>query len=508
MNEIQQESVFKNRVKQFFSKGIIYSIGSSLQLVVSFILIPTYTSYLTTEDYGILSLMTITSIMILTITKTPAATGFVRFFYAPDFSGKRKELLFNAIAYSLSISLVISILFLMSGRYWALVILGSEKFLNVIYIYSIIIFLQPLLDLAQDLLKMQKRAVKFCLMHFLNTLFSASLIIFLIMFYDFKYMALIWGALLSTIFPIAFLFYDIIKNIKVRIDTSLLRKVLNYGFPLILTALSLFIIEYSEQYIVKYFLGIDQVGLYSFGFKFAFIINIILVLPMQNIINALIFELEDDKENLFLFVRRISNLFFVVGIFFALCISLFSKETIMVLAQKEIFWDSWKVIPPLSLAFVFYGAIEITGKGINLVNKSKLYGILFLGAAIINLSVGIVLIQLLGIIGASFSKLVAFVVLNILLYYFSNKYYGLILNIKRIVLVIVIGIFVYFISLFVQFDDIVFSLVFKLFLVLLYIIFLYIFRIVRKDELIFFKRIISINKRQNNNLRYSSKKNH
>jgi O-antigen/teichoic acid export membrane protein len=495
MNDITQKSIFLDRLKQLFKKGGIYSFGSSLQLIVNFFLIPVYTSFLSIKDYGILSLMTITAALIMSFTTTPTATGFVRYFYVPQFEGRRKIILFNSIIYALSGSLLISLIFLMSGHFLANFILGNEDFANVIYVYSVIIFIQPLFIIGQNLLVMQKRAIKYITMHFLNTIISAGLIIFLMKFFGLTYMALIWGALASTSFPILFFLSDIFKNIQIKIDIDIIKMILKYGYPLVLTALSLFLIEYADQYIIKYFLGVDAVGLYSFGFKFAFIINVLLILPVHNIINPLIYELEKDKENLLLFVKRILTIFVAVSVFIALSVTLYTKEIIIFMAQKPEFWDSWNIIPALTLSYVFYGIIEITGKGINLSNRSTTYGLIFLFSAVLNFSLSIGLIHLIGIQGSPVAKMIAFFMLNVGLMYFSYRYYDFVFEIGKILIIIGSGVICFLVSSLIQFDSILLSLIFKTLLIMLYFALLFIFRILNKDMLNYAKdQIKSINR--------------
>ena len=466
-----------------FKKGGVYSLGSILQQLISFVMIPLYTTYLGTEDYGILSLMTITAALVLTITKSTAANGFVRYYYAPGYESKRKKLFFNSVVFSLSLSLIISILFFLSAKSMSVLILGDSNYLEVVYIFSVIILLQPLVNLVQDLLIMQKRAGKFILMHVLNTVISTGLILFLILEHDMKYMALIWGAFALNVFPVLFLFSDILKNMEFKIDKNIQKEILSYGYPLTLTALSLFVIEYSDHYLIKYLLDVEKVGLYSFGFKFAFVINIILVIPVHNIINPLIFELEKDKDNLLIFIRKIFTYFIFIASAFGLMLSLFSREIIKLLAQKPEFWPSWQVVPALAFAYVFFGMMEISGKGLLLTKRTKIYGSLFGLIACLNIIMSYIFINITGIQGAAISKLISFIIINFFLIILSVRYYGITINIKKIsnVLFFALGILIISHEFIIQ--DLLLSLLFKLMLFFVFIISILLSGVFSKDEI-------------------------
>jgi O-antigen/teichoic acid export membrane protein len=104
-------------IKVLFSKSSLYSAGNIFRQLVNFILIPVYTTFLSTEDYGIIGLMSMTAGIILQITKTPVAHGFVRFFYDKNFSGKKDVLLFSSMMYALFFSGLFFIIFFQSAEF-------------------------------------------------------------------------------------------------------------------------------------------------------------------------------------------------------------------------------------------------------------------------------------------------------------------------------------------------------------------------------------------------------
>ncbi len=68
--------------KLYFIRNImIYGIGDILQKFVSFLLLPIYTTYLVPEDYGIVGLLSVFSIIVSVITMFGLTNGIARYFF-------------------------------------------------------------------------------------------------------------------------------------------------------------------------------------------------------------------------------------------------------------------------------------------------------------------------------------------------------------------------------------------------------------------------------------------
>ena len=58
-------------------------------------------------------------------------------------------------------------------------------------------------------------------------------------------------------------------------------KVLKFSIPLIPASLGMFILHFSDRYFVKHFCSLSDVGIYSLGYKFGFILSVIVIHPFN-----------------------------------------------------------------------------------------------------------------------------------------------------------------------------------------------------------------------------------
>lgn len=459
----------KNRsdiFRQILSKGGAYSLGNFLQQTLNFFLIPVYTAYLSPEDYGIIGLMTITAGIILAFTKAPAAYGFVRFYYSPGYESKRKEMFFGSVVYSLGHSLVFALVFLLAADIVSDLIYGTSDYINVIYVYAFIIFLQPLEDLSPDLLKLQKKALLHVVVQLSGILISAGLVLYLLIFRDMTYMSLVYCSLALSLWPVLVLLPFLIRNMKPVCSLAILSPLLRYGYPMIFTALSVFVIQYADQYIINIYRSLDEVGLYNFAYKIGMLISFFLVTPLQNIINPVLFELEKKPGELKLYLKKSINYLFASALALCLGLCIFSREIVEFIATKPSFHPAWKLIPPIAFSYVLFGMGELFGKGIAMAKKTGYYGSIYFISAAINIALNFLLVPRFGAAAAAWTTLISFIILTILLSFFSVKHYSVNIDFARLTFMILVAVSAFILSILIDFNQTL-TLVLKIILLIL-----------------------------------------
>jgi len=220
-----------------------------------------------------------------------------------------------------------------------------------------------------------------------------------------------------------------------------------YSFPLMLSSISGIILSIADRYCINFITGLSELGSYSLGYKIANSIKVLLVTSVQLSINPLIYQMMDKPGNKRFYSKIM--LYFCFGVLFCvLGLSLFSKEIVYLLASsnKE-YWDAYKVIPLLSFA-VLFGMLKDTSLiGLNLSKKTKIIGLVTIAISILNVILNVVLISLLHSVGASIAALVSNILFFWIIYHYAQKYYYVPYEIKKIVILITLGIGIYGISL-------------------------------------------------------------
>ena len=438
-----------DQIKRTIQLGSIYSIGSISQGALFVLLFPIYTAFLSPHDFGIIGLMSITISLLTRFVSAPINSAFTRFYYAPEYKEKSGILLFNLFLWALLIITCCAVIFWRISEYLAGVLLQDRNLAHLLKIYALILFLQPLSSLFLCLLRMLERAKYFVFTSISSLLLSAGLTLYLLTVLKKGVLALIVGNLFSLIVTVIMVLPVFIKRSTFKLSCSTLIPPLKYAYPLLLSEYSNLLIQSGDRYVLRIFNSVSMVGLYSFGYQIAGILQTALVTPLKQALQPVVLKQEEDPEAIRSFLRVGATYFYLIGCAACLLISLFSREILMLFARKEAFWAAWIIVPIITYSYVQHGLGNFVGWGMGLMKKSFHISGIVLGAALVNIGLNFLLVPQWGMLGAAFATMLSYIVWNLLKAYYSAKFYNLHFEIGRLLHITIIGFGLYGLSLLV-----------------------------------------------------------
>jgi len=211
------------------------------------------------------------------------------------------------------------------------------------------------------------------------------------------------------------------------------------------------------------------VGVYSLGYKFGFLLMFLVVTPFASIWDSEKYNIakeENAKESF----QNIFIIYSTVVILACMVISLYAKDLLRVMSAPE-FWGAAKIVPVVLGGYFANALLQYVNFGILLHNKTIeiTYGTLIAAAVI---SVGYVfLIPIYGGMGAAWATLFAFVSRTCWVYWRARRLFNMELRWKSVGILVGLWAGVSVCSLYGP-SDLIASLLFNSFLLLLVIVFL------------------------------------
>ena len=402
----------------------IVTIGKICTQLISFFLLPLYTAYLTTGEYGVVDLLNTLISLLIPILTFQIDQGIFR--YLIDKRGNEKEqgkLITTTIFFIGIQSLIYLFLFTIISpwvnneyKYFLATNLVATAFTNV------------MLQIARGL----GSNTKYTLGSFISA--TVTILLNLVFIVGFKMNA--YGMLLASLLGnIACIIYIVIslkipKFIKRSFyDKATLKSILKYSVPLIPNAISWWVVNVSDRLIITYFMSVSMNGIYSVANKFSSVVTTIYsVFNIAWTESAAVNFKEEDKDKYFSKVLNVTIRFFgALGI----GIIAYMPFAFGILVNEN-YAEAYLQIPILIIATMFnilvsyLGSIYVAKKLTKEIAKTSFF------AAIINTVINIVLIKYIGLYAASISTLVAWVTMFIYRYVDSKKYIKLIVNYKLI----------------------------------------------------------------------------
>ena len=427
---------------------------------------------MSTEDYGYIDLIQTYLTFFIPLILLKIDAGIFRFLIDARKSEEEKNKIITNGIFIMFVELIIStILFAVAVKIFSI----KYSILIVMNLISLSV-LTFLLQIVRGIGKNKQYSFSSIIAAIVTIVLN---LIFLVGFHKNGKYVLIASLISNIICTIYLLIVNkILKNVKIKyIDKKLIKDLLKYSIPMIPNELSWWIVHVSDRTIISYALGVAANGIYSVSCKFSNILSSIFNIFNLSWQESAALHINDtDKDEFFSnVINKVFNLFicFCIGILACL-------PFVFELLIKDSYREAYKYVPILLLANIFSVLIGLIGSIYVAKKMTKEVAKTTMIAAIINLTIDIALIKVIGIYAAAISTLVSYMLLAIYRYIDVQKYVKVKIPIKNIVVNSIIFILVVVLYLY---NNIALNVI-NLLLCILYAI------IVNKELLIEFKKVI------------------
>lgn len=367
-----------------------------------FMLLPIYTRYFTTAQYGILNTINSVSQLLVLAVSLYLDSAFGRFYHdAVSSREELRKLVSTVYTVTLLWGSAVTGLILFTSHFWAGELLGIPAWPHIYLAFIPQIFSQ--LFLIGSVYMRQSLQVKFItLLQFLSGLLNVGLTIVMITGFGMNIEARLLSNAVTIILTcsiISVVFYS--KGyLSFTINLTMLKELLAYSIPLLPFAASGWITSLSDRVIISKYDSIASTGLYAFAFQIAHILYVIQDSITQVTSPISISGLINEKKITIKKIERISRVLFLFMLLLSLGMFLFAREmihTILFLGKGDpAYLDSAMLIFVLALVYVFSSQYRIFEPIITLHKKtwiSSSGGILM---ALLNLGLNLIFIPRYG----------------------------------------------------------------------------------------------------------------
>ncbi|MFC1784057.1 lipopolysaccharide biosynthesis protein [Candidatus Neomarinimicrobiota bacterium] len=428
-------------------QSLIYGIGTILTRLVTFLLLPVYTNVFTPEQYGVVSLSYAFTGFVIVFYRYGMDTALMKFYI--DAEGDEKKKYFTIIfSTQTATSLIFSGIVFVTASFLSPIFLGGE-YKTLMQFVAIILFLDALRELPLLVLRANEKPRQFIFFSLINVLLLMGLNIYLVVFLKMGIEGVLVGNILASAIVLLATMPIIFQNFKIdSVNLNALKVVIKFGIPFLPAALFAMIMELSDRYLLEWLADTTAVGLYSAGNNFGkFGLLIVMGFNMGWTPYFLKKGKNNDAKQTF---SQISKYFLGISGFFIVFISLWIDSIVRfkvggVSFFGEDYWTSTQVVPILLLGYYLFGIYVLQLPGVFITNRTKWVPAFRSIGAILAVTIGILLIPLLGIIGAATAKAIAYFGMAFAIWINNKKYYniqqswrGILFPIVYLIIVVVI----------------------------------------------------------------------
>lgn len=404
----------------------LLTLSSFASKILSFLLVPLYTSILSTKQYGIYDMFNTTILLLIPVLTFDIVDAVLRFSLDSDKDSDEVFIVGNKLTlYSI---IFIGVLLLINS--WLNLFSTIDKYAGLFFLmYVFTAYNQLLQYYARGIEKVAALAVS----GVIASVVSLTLNVLFLVYFKLGLVGYFYATIFGLAIPTLYLIIDL-KIWKInyrhllRQKNGLEKEMKEYSVPLVLNSVSWWMNNSSSRYIVIFLCGMAQNGIFSVGYKIPSILNVFQSIFNQAWTLSSVKEFDpEDRDGFFAKTYTIYNFMMVL----VCSILIFLTKLLAKFLYAKDFYVAWKLVPFLMIAIVFGSISGLLGGIFSAVKDSKAYSVSTTIGAISNIFISFVGVYFFGVVGAAFGNAVSFGIVWLMRLYKAKSYIKLKINLLR-----------------------------------------------------------------------------
>lgn len=435
-------SAFKSLFKQTF----IYGLATVLPRMLSFLLVPLYTSpevLSSVAEYGKISIIFSYFVIFNVILAYGMETAFFRYY--------TKEADKSLVTSTSTISILIS-----SLAFFVLALIFQDQIaalteIDVSYINLVIwiLLFDALVIIPFAWLRATQKPTRYAIIKLVNVGINIGLnLFFLLALKNLAKSYAIADAIYIPNFEISYIFIanlvassvtflllaSFYLKLEFKFDKKLWKRMMRYAVPVLIAGVAFSINETFDRILLDKMLPEDiaetEVGMYSACYKLAVFMTLFAT-AFRLGIEPYFFShanTEHPQKN----YARILEYFVALGSIILLGVVVFADVLKPHIIRNPDYWEAMWILPIILIANFCLGIYHNLSVWYKVTDRTKFGGYISVLGAIITLVINFALIPVIGYKGSALATLAAYSVMMIVSYLFGRKYYPVPYNLKKI----------------------------------------------------------------------------
>ena len=398
-----------NQKKQLMKNTIIIAIGKLSTQIISYLLLPLYTSQLDPSEYGNYDFICTLSVFLCPIITLLMEESMFRYLIDADSKVQRKKIITQTIIYTFFGTVLFTII--------AALIMGFGTDYTPMYITAIITFVisNILIGLSNALSRGLGKIKLYSVSNFILGISTIILNIVFILALNAGAEGLLWSNTIANALT-AIIILVILKLPKYigKIDKPLMKNMIKYSIPLVPNSISWSIINMSDRIILTQMVSSAANGIYAMANKFPNIINVLygyFYTAWKE--SAAKIVKEDNKNQYYNSIYHDAKRFLYAVTICLIAVMPFAFPIFI----NEAYNEAYVYIPIVMIATYYSNLSSFYGGIFSAYKDTKIMGTTTIVAAVINLVIDLLLVNTLKIYAACFSTLIA----NLIVYFYRKK---------------------------------------------------------------------------------------
>jgi O-antigen/teichoic acid export membrane protein len=412
--------------QKFFRQFSHYTMGGILTFLGGFVSFPILTRMLTTKDYGLMSLISVTGWLLLALSKGGLQESAVRFYAEFNDSSKENQRTYYATLFwgSMVMAVVLALIVVVIG-YIYLWLDPDGALREFIWILAGMVLTGSMSMRMLNFLRAEQRTQLYNAMSVAGRYLSLALSLGMVLIWSGNLKMYYIGVLAAECLLTLVLIIMLVRRISFGFSSfsrQVFKTLLVFGVPLIGYELAYFLMKSIDRYIIQFFLGAEAVGIYSVASNLCNYIKDLILFPLTYTITPLYVELweKQGREATSKFISRITSISLLVVLPLLFGFLKMGREVIILIASEK-YVSSAALLPIIVPATILWGLSPLFAAGMYIEKNTKRMTLFATLAVLLNVLANVILVPRMALMGSAISTLISYGFLYALLAVYSRK---------------------------------------------------------------------------------------
>lgn len=400
---------------------LVYGLGVVLSRVVSVLMLPVYTQFLSPADYGTLQLLQMTTDVAFVLFAAGTTAGVLRYYFKAATDRERNEVMSSAFVLVAALSAAAAIAVTLAAPLIARYALGGAGSPQLVRLAAASFLLESLFSVPLLYVQARQRAMLFIGANAVRLVLQLALNVLFLVVLERGVAGVLTGTLIANLLVGSWLARLMLRDTGLRPTGQAMRDLRRFGVPYQLVWAGTFVLTFGDRYFLQASHGAAVVGLYGFAYQFGFLVGSLGYMPVMRAWNPQRFQLAAEPRPI-RDARYSEGLLYlnlvIVTLGVGLC--LFSTPVIAIMSSAA-FHPAAAFVPMIVSAYVFQAWTDVAQFGIDVSEKTHYATIATWSATLAILGLYWALIPPYGAMGAAAATLLAFAFRFLLFYHFAQR---------------------------------------------------------------------------------------
>jgi O-antigen/teichoic acid export membrane protein len=399
----------------------VYGAASIASRVVSVIMLPFYTRYLSPAEYGLLQLLDITVDVTALLFSAGIRTGLQRFYFKATTDEERNSVVSTTFFLEMVLSVGGTLALLAFANIVHRVVLVGAGTSDLVRLAAINFSLTAMTAVPLALLVIEQRAALQTIATLTKLAIQVALNIYFLAYRHYGVESILLSTTISSSLLGIVLVAWMLGRTGIRISRAVVRDLRRFGVPYQIATAASFIITFGDRFFLAHYDVAAEVGVYGIAYQFGFILYMLGSGPFLTSWAPQRYELvsrpREERDESYARGFLYFNLILMTA---AMGIVVFVRPAISVLTTTD-YHGAALLVPIIVAAYVFQSWGDAVKFGIDVAERTTLYTVASWIATAVVLVGYAVLIPRYGGFGAAYATLLAFAVRFAFAFYWSQK---------------------------------------------------------------------------------------